>query len=57
MYGYVTEGIDKKYVNKKMSIMFNKIYISEEMLPKYPYLFPLYYILFAPIISTSIHHC
>ena len=32
----------KKYVYKKLSIMFNQIYIKEEMLPKYTY-FKLHY--------------
>ena len=31
------ERINKKYVDKKMPIMFNQICINEEMLPKYTY--------------------
>ena len=33
------ERIQKKICRHKMSIMFNEIYINEEMLPKYTYIY------------------
>ena len=33
------ERIQKKICRHKMSIMFNEIYINEEMLPKYTYVY------------------
>ena len=47
------EWIQKKICRQKMSIMFNKICINEEMLPKYTYIYMYIYIyIYIYIYST-----